>query len=147
MPVDVVDFQSRSTGGRPAASQPALDMLATFASVAAERFDMTWTDAVGGKVAFRSNRSLDEIRATLPRILDDAAKRNHNVIVRPRRSGPVLIQLDDLDGVAEAKLRPVSFLTLQSRVDGQRGTALWTALFQPSPSEPDVPVCRHPALQ
>ena len=114
MPVDVVDFQSRSTGGRPAAAQPALDMLATFASVAAERFDMTWTDAAGGKVAFRSNRSLDEMRATLPRILDDAAKQKHNVIVRPRRSGPVLIQLDDLDGVAQAKLRPVSFLTLQT---------------------------------
>jgi len=87
-------------------------MLQAFASVGAERFDMTLTDAAGGKVAFRSNRSLDEMRATLPRILEEAARKQHNVIVRPRSSGPALIQLDDLATAAEAKLRPVSFLTL-----------------------------------
>lgn len=114
MPVDVVDFQSRSTGGGGAAAQPALAMMAAFASVTAERFDMTWTDAAGAKIAFRSNRSLDELRAALARILEEAARQQHNVIVRPRKSGPALIQLDDLDAAAEARLRPVSFLTIRT---------------------------------
>ncbi|MHB1424708.1 MAG: RepB family DNA primase [Gemmataceae bacterium] len=112
MPTDTADFCWRSTGGGCAAAQPALAMLAAFASVGAERFDMTLTDAAGGKVAFRSNRSLDEMHATLPRILEEAAHKQHNVIVRPRSRGLTLIQLDDLDTDAEAKLRPVSFLTL-----------------------------------
>jgi RepB DNA-primase from phage plasmid len=70
------------------------------------------TDAVGGKVAFRGNQTLDQLGTTLPRILQAAARQQQNVIVRPRSSGPALIQLDDLDGAAEARLRPVSFLTL-----------------------------------
>ncbi len=113
MPADAIDFLLRSTGGGTAA-QPALDMLAVFASVGVKHFDITLTNAAGGKVAFRSNRSLDELRSTLSHLLDDAARQHHNVIVRPRRSGPVLIQLDDLDGDAEASLRPVSLLTLKT---------------------------------
>jgi hypothetical protein len=113
MPADAVDLLLRSTGGGTAA-QPALDMLAAFASVGVKHFDITWTNAAGGKVAFRNNRSLDELRSTLPPLLDDAARQQHNVIVRPRSGGPALIQLDDLDAAAEAKLRPVSFLTLRT---------------------------------
>jgi len=114
MPVDALDLQSRSTGGRCDAAQPALAMLAAFASVGASHFDITWTNAAGSKVAFRSNRSLDDLRSTLPRFLEEAARKQHNVIIRPRKSGPALIQLDDLDAAAEARLRPVSVLTLQT---------------------------------
>jgi hypothetical protein len=87
-------------------------MLDVFASVGAARFHLLLTDLAGGKVAFRGNRSLDELRTTLPHLLSDAARQQHNVILRPRGNGPALIQLDDLDADAEAKLRPVSFLTL-----------------------------------
>lgn len=114
MPADTVDLSWRSTGGGRAAAQAALDMLAIFASVGAKHLDLTLTDIVGSKVGFRSNRSLDELRDTLPSILEEAARKQHNVIVRPRSSGPALIQLDDIDAAAEAKLRPVSFLTLQT---------------------------------
>lgn len=114
MPADALDFQSRSTGGGTAAAQAALAMLTAFASVGAERFDLTLTDAAGSKVAFRSNRTLGEMRATLPRILEEAAGQKHNVIVRPRGSGPALIQLDDLDAATEERLRPVSFLVLRT---------------------------------
>lgn len=113
MPADAIDFLLRSTGGGTAA-QPALDMLAAFASVGVKHCDITWTNAAGGKVSFRSNRSLDELRSTLPRLLDDAARQQHNVIIRPRSGGPALIQLDDMDAAAEARLRPVSFLTLRT---------------------------------
>ena len=112
MPADVADSKWRSTGGGGAAVQPALDMLAAFASVGVERFDLTLTDVTGGKAAFRGNQTLDQLSTTLPAILQAAARQQNNVIVRPRSSGPALVQLDDLDSDAEARLRPVSFLTL-----------------------------------
>lgn len=113
MPANAVDFLSRSTGGA-AEARPALDMLTIFASVGAERFHLLLTDLAGGKVSFRGNRPLAELRSALPRILDEAARQKHNVILRPRGSGPALIQLDDLDETALARLRPVSFLTLKT---------------------------------
>ncbi len=92
----------------------ALDMLAAFASVGARRFDLTLTDADGRKVAFRPGRTLDQLRPALAGILQSAAARQHNVIVRPRPGEAALVQLDDLDGAAAARLRPVSFLVLRT---------------------------------
>jgi hypothetical protein len=89
-------------------------MLDLFASVGTERFDVTWTDAGGRKVGFRGNRRLGQLRPALPAILEEAAARQHNVIVRPRSAGPTLIQLDDLGEEAAAMLRPVSFLVLRT---------------------------------
>jgi len=96
------------------AAEPALEMLDAFASVGAQRFDLTFTDATGEKVGFRGNRSLDQLRAAMPAILQEAAERRHNVIVRPRASDAMLIQLDDLGEDAAARLRPVSFLVLRT---------------------------------
>jgi hypothetical protein len=89
-------------------------MLEAFASVGATRFDLTFTDAAGVKVAFRGNRTLAELRPALAGILAQADERQHNVIVRPRRSTAALIQLDDLDASAVERLRPVSFLVLHT---------------------------------
>jgi hypothetical protein len=113
MPADTIDTVMTSTG-EGAEARAALDMLDAFAGVGAKAFHLLLTDIAGGKVKFYSNRPLAELRAALPRILDEAARHRHNVIVRPRGSGPTLIQLDDLDAAAEAKLRPVSFLTLNT---------------------------------
>lgn len=95
------------------AAQQALEMLDAFASVGAERFDVTFTDAAGHKVAFHSDRSLKQLRPELDSLLLDAAERQHNVIVRPR-STTTLIQLDDLGEVATQRLRAVSFLVLRT---------------------------------
>jgi len=92
------------------AAEPAAAMLDAFASVGAGRFDLTLTDAAGEKVAYRGNRSLDQLRSAMPAILQEAAEQRHNVIVRPRSSGVTLIQLDDLGEDVAARLRPVSFL-------------------------------------
>lgn len=99
-------------GGRAAAQ--ALEMLGAFASVGAERFDLTFTNAAGEKVGFRGNRPLGQLRPTMPDILQDAEEQRHNVIVRPRSSVATLIQLDDLGEDAAARLRPVSFLVLRT---------------------------------
>ncbi|HWG46126.1 MAG TPA: DNA-primase RepB domain-containing protein [Gemmataceae bacterium] len=89
-------------------------MLDAFASVGAQRFDLTFTDAAGEKVAFRSNQSLGQLRHAIPAILQEAAQRHHNVIVRPRSASAALIQLDDLGEDTAERLRPVSFLLLRT---------------------------------
>jgi hypothetical protein len=86
-------------------------MLDAFASVGAERFDLTLTDATGHKVSFHADQSLGQLRTAMPALLQRAEARHHNVIVRPR--GPV-IQLDDLDSVIVERLKPVSFLILRT---------------------------------
>ena len=96
------------------AAEPAAAMLDAFASVGAQRLDLTFTDAAGEKVAYRGNRSLDQLRPAMPSILQEAAERHHNVIVRPRSADATLIQLDDLGEDAAARLRPASFLLLRT---------------------------------
>lgn len=109
-----VETQQRSTGGAEEASRQAGEMLTAFASVGAERFDLTYTDAAGVKVAFRSNRPFDALQLGLPDLLRQSADRHHNVIVRPRSAAAALIQLDDLGQDAAEQLRPVSFLVLHT---------------------------------
>ena len=89
-------------------------MLDAFASVGAARFDLTFTDAAGAKVAYRHARSVGELQTVMPAILREAEKRQHNVIVRPRSATAALIQLDDLAEEAIERLRPVSFLILRT---------------------------------
>jgi hypothetical protein len=96
------------------AGGPAAEMLDAFASVGAQRFDLTFTDAAGEKVGFRGNRSLEQLRPALPAILQEADERQHNVIMRPRSSDATLIQLDDLGEDMAARLLPVSFLLLHT---------------------------------
>jgi hypothetical protein len=96
------------------AGKQAREMLDAFASVGARRFDLTFTDAAGGKVEFHGNRPLDEVRPAIPAILEEAAQQQHNVIVRPRSAGASLIQLDDLAEAAVERLRPASFLVLRT---------------------------------
>jgi hypothetical protein len=101
---------TRAGGG---AAGPA-EMLDAFASVGAERVDLTLTDAGGKKVEFRGNRTLRQLRTAMPAIVQEAAEQQHNVIVRPRSARATLIQLDDLGEDAAARLRPVSFLVLRT---------------------------------
>jgi hypothetical protein len=89
-------------------------MLDAFASVGATGFDLTFTDAAGRKVGFRGDRPVGELQRDMPEILQEATERRHNVIVRPRSTSATLIQLDDLDAAAAARLRPLSFLTVRT---------------------------------
>jgi RepB DNA-primase from phage plasmid len=90
------------------------DMLGAFASVGAARFDLTLTDAAGVKIAFRPGLTLDRLRPALPGILQAAAERRHNVIVRPRPAQAALIQLDDLDATGVDRVKPAAFLVLRT---------------------------------
>ena len=119
-------------GAVEGAADQAREMLAAFASVGARRFDLTLTDAAGGKAGFRPDCPIDRLRASLETILRDAAARRHNVIVRPRTQDTTLVQLDDLDEAAAQRLRPASFLVLCTSPGSYQA---WVALGGPADAE------------
>lgn len=93
----------------------AREMLDIFASVGATRFDVTWTSAAGEEQAFRRNCMTAYLARILPAVLDDAGKKQRNVIVRPRGgTGVTLVQLDDLDAEKLARVAATAFLTLET---------------------------------
>ena len=110
----------------------ALTMLEVFASVGVQFFDITHTNIEGEKRGFRPEQSLATTCTSMPHLVASAPRRQNNVIVRPHHPRPViLIQLDDLDAAALDRVRPVSFLILQTSpgnhqawvaVEGQEGT-------------------------
>ena len=92
----------------------AVRMLEAFASIGATHFDITHTNLDGEKRGFRGNRSLDEVRRSMPHLLASAVQRQNNVIVRPRVQGWTCIQLDDLDRAKAATIAPAAFLILET---------------------------------
>ena len=85
-------------------------MLDAFASVGAARFDVTWTNAAGTKERFRRDVSPAELQHRLPEILDDAIRRQRNLIVRPHGPCVSFIQLDDLKADQLPPLAASAFL-------------------------------------
>ncbi|MBZ5729130.1 MAG: RepB family DNA primase [Acidobacteriia bacterium] len=90
------------------------DMLGVFASVGAETFYLTLTNRKGDKVGFRKSVPLLKVRQDMPRLLDERAHKQQNVIVRPCSPRAVFIQLDDLDAQVMERLKPAAFLCLQT---------------------------------
>ena len=74
-------------------------MLSAFASVGAKVFDVSFTDLDRKPVKGmqRPGRTLEEMRRRIGRDLQDAERNRHNVIIRPRSTTALLIQLDDID--------------------------------------------------
>lgn len=90
----------------------ALRMLDVFASVGAERFDLTHIDIDGAKRGFRPAQTLQQVKNSLPKLFPGAAVRQNNIIIRPHGASAQLIQLDDLDAGALDRVRAATFLTL-----------------------------------
>src|SRR5262245_39771122 len=122
-------MKKHGPGDREGAAAQAREMLASFASVGAQRFDLTLTDTDGNKIGFRPECPTNRLSASLETILRDAALRRHNVIVRPRTEGTSLVQLDDLGEETAERLRPVSFLVLRTSPGSYQA---WIALPGPA---------------
>ena len=119
----------------------ALAMLDTFASVGAKMFDLSITDLDGKPVKGqqRPGRSLDEMRRRIGRDLQDGERNRHNVIIRPRSTTALLIQLDDFDDAKAAQMQPYAFMTLRtSPGNGQ----VWLAVSD-GPKESDEEAARE----
>ena len=89
-------------------------MLDAFASVGATQFDVTWTTRGGAKDGFRRGVRLADLVRALPAMLDDATRKQRNLIVRPHGQAITFIQLDDLAPAMLARLAPAVFLALQT---------------------------------
>jgi hypothetical protein len=101
-------------------------MLDLYASAGATRLDVTWTtdwqhegDASWAaikkkKLRFRRGVSLHDFAEALPRILDAAERRRHNVIIRPDGDDRTFIQLDDLTADKLPRIAPPVLLILQT---------------------------------
>ena len=98
------------------ATGKALAMLSAFASVGARAFNLTITDIDGQKVEgrYKPNTPLEQLRRTIGRVLQDAERDRHNVIIRPRSATATLIQLDDLDFAKAERLAPHSVIVFQT---------------------------------
>ena len=89
----------------------AFDMLAAFASVGVQAFDVTLIDLTGEKKGYRPNRSLDALRQIMPSFLQETTRRQESVIIRPRKTARAeLVQLDDLNHDAAERVAPFAFL-------------------------------------
>src|SRR5579862_2179012 len=124
----------RNTGRAMAAeAYKALDMLNAFAGVGVKAVDVTFTDIDGKKTphGFLSNRPINDLRPALAHMLQLAAERQHNVILRPCKTDRAqLIQLDDLKPEAARRIAPYSFMVLStSPGNGQA----WVAVADATP--------------
>ena len=97
-----------------AAHSEARNMIDTFASVGATRFDVTLTTRAGDKDTFRRSVPLADLLRTLPAMLDAATRSQRNVIVRPHGPGTSFLQLDDLSADKLPALAPAVFLNLET---------------------------------
>lgn len=92
----------------------ALAMLDAFTSVGAESFDLTVTDLAGKKTGFRRDCSTQQLREYMGQMLQSAAARQRNLIIRPKPAQALLIQLDDIDAAVVQTVKPVAFLILRT---------------------------------
>jgi hypothetical protein len=101
-----------SDTARETATGKALEMLSAFASVGARAFNKTILDIHGTEVEglYRGNRSLEELRRTIARDLQDAERNQQSVVIRPLFKNPLLIQLDDLDATKAGQITPFAFI-------------------------------------
>jgi RepB DNA-primase from phage plasmid len=110
-------------------------MLSAFASVGAKAFNLTLTDdANGDKVpgSYRPNTPLELMRRMIGRVLQDAERFRHNVIIRPRCSTATLIQLDDLNAPKAERITPHSFIVFQTSPGNYQA---WVAVEKDTPED------------
>jgi DNA primase RepB-like protein len=92
----------------------ALRMLDVFASIGARCFDIEHVNLDQQHRGFRRAQTLEQARGSMPFLVDSAAQRHNNLIVRPHADGATLIQLDDLPAATLDRVRPVAFLILNT---------------------------------
>jgi hypothetical protein len=106
-------------------------MLDLFQGLGVQSFSLTFTDETGRKVSFKRNRSLELLRSELPCLLFTACEKRMNLIVRPIAARTLsLIQLDDLSASQLDRVRPFSFLVLETSPENFQA---WVAVTNASP--------------
>jgi len=98
------------------AYRAALTMVDLFASVGADRFDVTLTSLQGEKIRYRPNLELGDVKHKISKSLELAEEQQQNIIIRPRVSDKArfFVQLDDLKDTQILKVQPAALLTLET---------------------------------
>lgn len=96
--------------------EQALAMIDAFTSIGARGFDVTILDINGDEVPGlqRPRSTLIEVKRMIGRTLQEAERNQHSVIIRPRSTGPKLIQLDDLNAEKAAHIAPYAFIQIET---------------------------------
>jgi hypothetical protein len=93
----------------------AIAMLNAFTSVEATTFDVTWLDIDGTtNRGFEAGRRANEICREIELSLAKATATQRSLIVRPRSTTVLFIQLDDLTPEKATELECYAFLTLRT---------------------------------
>jgi hypothetical protein len=100
-----------SRAGKPDSGE-ALAMLSAFASVGARAFDVTLLDLDGREQGFQRGRGLEKLHGSIGRRLEAAAATGHSIVIRPRSTTALLVQLDDFTAEQAARLAPHAFMTV-----------------------------------
>jgi hypothetical protein len=133
-----------------AEAQKAVDMLNLFQTVGAQRFHVTLIDIndlpkgallryaqsnpalrslIGPRAAevtgYMPSRHISEMRRTIGPLLEEAAARHHNVIIRPVATRAALVQLDDPPPASIERLKHAAFLIHRTSAKGHQ---VWLAL-------------------
>jgi hypothetical protein len=133
-------------------AKQAVDMLNLFQSVGTQRFHVTLIDIDGHQIprgalldyahsspALRSlvgpraaevsgympNRHISELRRAIGPLLEEATRRQHNVIIRPIATRAAFVQLDDPPPESMERLRHAAFLIHRTSAKGHQ---VWLAL-------------------
>ncbi len=106
-------------------------MLDLFESLGVQTFDMTFTDIEGRKRGYRPAQELPAVRRSMNSGLIELCGRcGTNIILRPHSSARAcLVQLDDLDGPALARLKEIPFLVLATSPGNHQA---WVAVEEAS---------------
>src|SRR5262249_39078179 len=99
----------------PESDSQAITALSAFESVGARSFDLSLINEAGRKVDFDKGQSPGSLIALAPPLLARCEGKRLNVIIRPRaNTDRRLVQLDDLDASAVARLKDFSFLQIET---------------------------------
>jgi hypothetical protein len=95
--------------------QAAVQMVELFASVGAERFELTHTNLDQESRGCRHGQSVEQIKTSLPYLIPSSFRRQNNVILRPHNSSrAAFIQLDDLKAENIERLKPAVFMVIET---------------------------------
>jgi len=93
----------------------ALEMVELFASVGAERFELTHTNLDQESRGCRHGQTVEQIKTSLPYLIPSSFRRQNNVILRPHNTASAaFIQLDDLKAEGIERVKPVAFMVIET---------------------------------
>lgn len=119
--------------GRGADPGKALAMLNAFASVGATTFDVSLTDIDEMPKHFQPKSTLDELTRSISKSLETATRAQCNVIIRPRSTTTLLVQLDDFSAAKAERMEPFAFMTVNTSPGNYQ---VWLAVSD-GPNESD----------